>query len=187
MTPPVIPVQDKPADDLGRLRSAMSRCAEMVDKGVFDAVNALVTMKRTAGELENWGNLYLSKVNLTPGRINVLMALNAAENHTLALSELGEYLVVTRPNITGLVDGLVADGLVRRVDHPADRRMVLAQLTPAGNRFMAWFVPEHCRNVQRLMSCFDAQELARFVTLLDKLRNHLRILEIPELAGPVLR
>ena len=50
----------------------------------------------------------------------------------MALSEIGDYLVVTRPNITGLIDGLVRDNFVERIDHPDDRRMVIARLTDFG-------------------------------------------------------
>jgi DNA-binding MarR family transcriptional regulator len=41
-------------------------------------------------------------------------------------------LDVTARNVTALVDGLEADGLVRRVPHPTDRRATVIELTPAG-------------------------------------------------------
>jgi DNA-binding MarR family transcriptional regulator len=42
-------------------------------------------------------------------------------------------MTCVRSNITQLVDRLEADGLVRRVDHPSDRRGVMAApLTPLG-------------------------------------------------------
>ena len=50
----------------------------------------------------------------------------------LTLSELAERLSCVRSNITQLVDRLEADGLVRRVADPADRRSVRAELTKLG-------------------------------------------------------
>ncbi len=41
-------------------------------------------------------------------------------------------MTCVRSNITQLVDRLEADGLVRRVDNPSDRRGVMAAATPLG-------------------------------------------------------
>ena len=48
------------------------------------------------------------------------------------LHALGDELGVTRPNVTKLVDGLERGGLVERLPHPSDGRMVQAHLTPRG-------------------------------------------------------
>ena len=147
----------------------------------FDTVNAILTLKRTATDLENFAAGYCKQVDLSPGRLNVLMALNTAPEKAMALSEIGDYLVVTRPNVTGLIDGLAAEGLVKRIDHPEDRRMVLAQLTPAGREFMRRFVPFHHRALNAVMSCMTKQEKRHLVSLLDKVRARLQDVQIPQL------
>jgi len=56
-----------------------------------------------------------------------------------------------RSNITQLVDRLEADGLVRRVEDPKDRRSVRATLTPLGRERQA--AGARCvRDVQREMA-----------------------------------
>ncbi|MEJ7785131.1 MAG: MarR family transcriptional regulator [Solirubrobacteraceae bacterium] len=45
---------------------------------------------------------------------------------------LADALKVSPRNITGLVDGLVATGLVTREPHPTDRRATLVSLTDRG-------------------------------------------------------
>lgn len=55
----------------------------------------------------------------------------------LTLSDLAARLSCVRSNMTQLIDRLEADGLVRRVDDPADRRVVRAELTPLGRRRQA--------------------------------------------------
>jgi long-chain acyl-CoA synthetase len=47
---------------------------------------------------------------------------------------LAEKLAVSRPSVTGVVDGLVARGLVRRITVPDDRRRVDHDLTDAGRQ-----------------------------------------------------
>src|SRR5690606_35214717 len=52
----------------------------------------------------------------------------------LPLSELASRLSCVRSNVTQLVDRLEVDGLVRRVDDPADRRSIRAALTAIGRQ-----------------------------------------------------
>lgn len=49
-----------------------------------------------------------------------------------AASALADWLAVSRPSITSLVDGLVERGLVERAACETDRRRVLHRLTAAG-------------------------------------------------------
>lgn len=181
MPPSVRPASDPDLGDMDFIRRSIAQSTERHGIADFDTVNAVVTIKRTATDLENFAASYCKQAELSPGRLNVLMALNAAPDKAMALSEIGEYLVVTRPNVTGLIDGLVADGLVKRVDHPEDRRMVLAQLTPAGREFMRKFVPFHHRVVCDVMSGMTRQEKRQLVTLLDKVRAGLREAHVPQL------
>src|SRR5229473_4198706 len=54
------------------------------------------------------------------------------EGEPLSLSECATKMTCVRSNITQLVDRLEADGLVRRVEDPEDRRAVRAIVTPLG-------------------------------------------------------
>ncbi|HYK54182.1 MAG TPA: MarR family transcriptional regulator [Candidatus Eremiobacteraceae bacterium] len=163
----------RPCEDLKSLRDGIATHCKNFDAD-FESVNAIVTLKRTSAEFENFVTSYFKQYDLSPGRFNVLMSLFSSPNHTRSLSDLGDYLVVTRANITGLVDGLVEDGLLLRIDHPDDRRVVLAQLTEKAVKFLEWFAPLHLRNIKRLTECFSSEEKREFVVLLDKLRGHMQ-------------
>ena len=163
-------------EDLKSLRDGIARHCQNFSECDFESVNAIVTLKRTSAEFENFISAYFKQYDLSPGRFNVLMALFSAPNHTKTLSDLGDYLVVTRANITGLVDGLVEDGMLLRIDHPDDRRVVLAQLTEKAVTFLNWFAPLHLRNIKSLMACLTGDEKREFVALLDKLRGQMRLL-----------
>jgi DNA-binding MarR family transcriptional regulator len=73
----------------------------------------------------------LATVGLSLAKYGVLAQLAEADE-ALALSELAVTQSCVRSNITQLVDRLEREGLVRRVDDAADRRIVRAELTPAG-------------------------------------------------------
>ena len=160
--------------DLKSLRDGIATHCQKFGGCDFESANAIVTLKRTSAEFENFVTAYFKHFDLSPGRFNVLMALYNAPNRTRSLSELGDYLIVTRANITGLVDGLVEDGLLLRIDHPDDRRVVLAQLTDKAVEFLNWFAPLHLRNIKALTDCYTADEKRQLVTLLDKLRGQMR-------------
>jgi DNA-binding MarR family transcriptional regulator len=53
-----------------------------------------------------------------------------------SLSSLAEYLGVTRPTASALVDRLVRRGLVTRTTHPRERRRLVLALTPSGTRHL---------------------------------------------------
>jgi long-chain acyl-CoA synthetase len=70
-------------------------------------------------------------VDLTLSQYRVLAFL--AEGGEAA-SALAEKLAVSRPSVTGIVDGLVARGLVQRAEDPSDRRRVKHDLTAEGRQ-----------------------------------------------------
>jgi DNA-binding MarR family transcriptional regulator len=73
----------------------------------------------------------LEVVQLSLPKFTVLTTLVDA-GIPLTLSELAARSSCVRSNMTQLIDRLEADGLVRRVDDPHDRRSVRAELTPLG-------------------------------------------------------
>lgn len=73
----------------------------------------------------------LGDVGLSRAKLVALTKLVEA-GEPLTLGELAERIACVRSNITQLMDRLEADGLVRRVDDPADRRSVRATLTDQG-------------------------------------------------------
>ncbi|MBM0741889.1 MarR family transcriptional regulator [Phormidium sp. CLA17] len=63
---------------------------------------------------------------------DVLFTLKEAPDHRLRLSELADKVLLSRSNLTRLVDRLEKAGLLRRDACPSDRRGTFAVLTDAG-------------------------------------------------------
>ena len=82
-------------------------------------------MARLAKQVER----ALSDVDISLSQYRVLG--NLAEGPSLA-STLAERLIVSRPSITALADGLVERGLVTRMGSEGDRRRVMHVLTDEG-------------------------------------------------------
>lgn len=70
-------------------------------------------------------------------RFDVLSALYR-ERDGMLMSDLSRFLLVSNGNVTGIVERLVADGLVQRTAREGDRRAFIVRLTEAGTaRFEA--------------------------------------------------
>ena len=72
----------------------------------------------------------MERAGTTPARARLLAALRC--HGSCKMSKLGALLAVTPRNVTKLVDGLEAEGLVARKPHPNDRRATLLRLTDKG-------------------------------------------------------
>ena len=95
------------------------------------SVNSMLALLRAARNIQDKLEVTLDLVGLSPAKYQALEALTAAGG-SLPLSELAGKLRCVRSNITQLADRLEADGFVRRVDDPNDRRAILAVVTPLG-------------------------------------------------------
>jgi DNA-binding MarR family transcriptional regulator len=70
--------------------------------------------------------------DLTFARYELITLLYFTKAGALPLSRIGLRLQVHPASVTNAVDRCEAQGLVRRIPHPSDRRATLAELTPAG-------------------------------------------------------
>ncbi|HNI34109.1 MAG TPA: MarR family transcriptional regulator [Microthrixaceae bacterium] len=71
---------------------------------------------------------------LTFARYEVLSWVAVEPESSLALSWISEVLRIPPATVTGLIDRLVDDGLVRRVAHATDARTTLAEITARGRK-----------------------------------------------------
>lgn len=128
------------------------------------AIEAIERVACAAGrELDRHAGGY----GLSDAKLEVLEVLTCCSERRACLHALGDELRVTRPNVTKLVDGLERGGLVERIPHPRDRRMVQAHVTEQGAAVAADALPGRTELVERLWDALDEDQLAQLVALLD--------------------
>jgi DNA-binding MarR family transcriptional regulator len=93
------------------------------------------------------------------------------ERDGLTFVELSRRLLVTAGNLTGIVDRLHAEGLVRRAVHPADRRAFRLTLTAKGRRLVRRAQGRHHRTLTALLAGVPDRDLRTLRRLLDRLRT----------------
>jgi DNA-binding MarR family transcriptional regulator len=108
-------------------------------------------------------------VGLPLGWYDVLLELAAAPDRRLRMSDLGQRVVLSRTRVSRIVDELVAEGLVRRQDNPADRRSAYATLTEAGFARFRQAVPHYLSAIEdQFAARLTAAELRCISTALER-------------------
>ena len=117
----------------------------------------------------------IEALGLTLSRTHLLWELG--QRGPVPQRVLAEALKVTPRAVTGLVDALVADGLVTRELHPSDRRATLVTFTSRGEKLVAQLKRDHKALARALFGPMSRRELESFgrtlAGVIDRLRAHL--------------
>jgi len=101
-----------------------------------------------------------------------LMSQLERHREGLKMNELSRMLMVTGGNVTAIVDQLENEGLVERLDEPADRRAFRIRLTRAGERAFAEMARAHEGWVVELLAGLSRREQDDLLKLLAKVKQH---------------
>ena len=128
----------------------------------------IFSLLRAAHALEDKLENTLNGVGLSTPKFSVLSELVSA-GIPLSLSDLAARLSCVRSNMTQLVDRLEGDGLVNRVDDPADRRGVKAAITDEGRARQAAGAAEVTRLHEQFAAAVGDEDRAAIGRLLTAL------------------
>ena len=112
----------------------------------------------------------LRPFGLTFARYEALVLLTFSRRGALPLGKMGERLMVHPTSVTNIVDRLEDQGLVRRAEHPTDRRTTLCEITADG-RALVDKATHAVTAVDLGISGLSGREVDQLTRLLAKLRN----------------
>ena len=92
----------------------------------------------------------------------------------LTMSQAARILDVTPRAITGLVDGLAAEGFLRREHDENDKRVVHILPTELAVEKANKLLPQHESRFAELFEVFSADELSTFIKLISKLSTRIK-------------
>jgi MarR family 2-MHQ and catechol resistance regulon transcriptional repressor len=127
------------------------------------------TYRRLLSVMERAFSIY----GITPQSMDVLITLYVMKDRDCLLGEIGERLMVSPANITGLVEGLVKKGLVNRMEDPGDRRKRLAELTPRCIAFMDTFIPTSAKFLQEIFASVTPEDKQQLYDRLEQISTLL--------------
>ncbi len=107
----------------------------------------------------------------TAGEIRVLICIYRgllAQPSEMKVSGISKLLNVTAPNITQLIKGLEAKGLVERADDPTDRRSAHITLTAKGEEVVKQAIDHFVASIHGLVEYLGEEQSAQLADLLAK-------------------
>ena len=131
------------------------------------ALDTFVKLVRAANEVRAHLDPQFRAMELTEKQFGVLEAL--LHLGPLQQHEIGKRVLVSRANITLIVDQLSTRGLVRRERQRDDRRCVRVHLTAEGRRRIEALFPAHAAAITDTLSPLTAVEQQQLGRLCRKL------------------
>lgn len=130
-------------------------------------IRLFLTLYKTDATLVRRLEERLAPLGLSLGRLCLLVLLHRADEPMLP-SELGDDLAVTRANVSGLLKGLEAAGMIKREVDVTDRRRILVHLTAAGKSILEQAWPIYEEAVTGGLAALTPDEQALLLALLQK-------------------
>lgn len=109
-----------------------------------------------------------SSGSLTPGIVYILGLLK--NNNTLSMSEIGQKLAMPKPNVTTLVDKLIAENMAERLPDENDRRIINIKITEKGIETFLVLKNEISEELQRKIEVLNEKDLEA----LSQSSNHVK-------------
>ena len=132
------------------------------------ATEAFLRFMRIGSDYLDFLDQFLRGHGLLHGRWITLILLMREPDRSAPPSVLAEKQGVSRPTMTGLLEGLERDGLISRANDPHDGRQSLIRLTRQGTEKLDAVMPGYYAAVSRLMSSYTSYELKSLLKLLRK-------------------
>ena len=123
-----------------------------------------------ASTFDRWANHQAVEAGLTAQRLRLLNVVHCRGPQKMA--DLAGSLAVTPRNVTALVDGLEADGLIRRVPHSTDRRVTMVELACSAVRVESQFRAFQ-GSMGSLFATLDHDDRRALLRLLTTLRKRM--------------
>ena len=116
---------------------------------------------------------HIKSLRLTPSQFDVIATLGDTEGMTC--SELSAHTLVTKGTLTGVLDRLVAKGLIRRDSVKSDRRCVKIRLTEKGDTMFRNTFAAHIAFIRPFFEqALNQKDVDIARTLLLRLRDSFR-------------
>ncbi|MCL6547448.1 MAG: MarR family transcriptional regulator [Alicyclobacillus sp.] len=122
---------------------------------------------------------------LTPGQLFMLYFVR--QERRCSVSKLAEKMEVSPSAITVMLDRLENHGLVKRTRDQADRRVVVVELTEAGEQRLDQVLQARRRIVRHCLSHVGSGELEPFLRTLEALASTAQAMDLQALVNCVTR
>lgn len=142
-----------------------------VDKAAIDRI--VETAIYLQSESRRLAKEQCARHGITATQLNALKLLQSVGD--LSLSELSQKMSATNSSITGIVDRMVAAGLVAREQSVEDRRIWKIRLTPEGRAMARKVDVAPWEILQTALMALPPAELEQLITTLTKVVDNIEV------------
>ena len=114
--------------------------------------------------------------DLSRGKITLpqLWVLEYLSRHGASpMNALAQFLKISRPAATGLIDRLITQGLVKREGDKKDRRVVQVTLTAKGKQAITHIWEEKRRTIVRVFGQISPSDRTQYIAILERVVHNL--------------
>lgn len=141
---------------------------EKYEKFNWPSVEILLNFIATYDVLMGHFSKRMSAYGLSPAMFNVLMILSRGSEKKFKQHDISKLLLVSRANVTGLMNTLVRKGLAKREPDEKDHRAWRITITEKGKTLLETYLPHHYAEVFRIFSGFNPAEKKELNRLICK-------------------
>lgn len=155
----------------------LKKFAERYEDVDSSSVTHFLNILRIGTELAESLDRFLATHGLLQGRWWVLILLMREDDLTSTPSELAEKAGVSRATMSGLISGLLRDGLVARQEDNKDRRSYSIRLTATGQDKLDDVMPDYYPRVKKMMNAIPVQQREELLRQLLLLKEQSKVFE----------
>ncbi len=133
----------------------------------------LVALLIVQNLMERRSDSFFQAFGLTGAQFNILNLLGVNDGR-MEQAALVDLLLVGKSSISIVLNRMVRDGLVKRGEHPKDRRQVVLLLTARGRTLWRKISPSYEKGVKEIFGALPAARRGTFLADLKVLHDALR-------------
>ena len=130
----------------------------------------LVALLLVQSLLERSSEAFFQPFGLTSAQFNILNLLGR-QGGRMDQAELVDLLLVGKSSISIVLNRMVREGLIKREEHPRDRRQVVLVLTPKARALWRKISPKYEAGVEKIFGTLPASRRTGFIENLKELHE----------------
>lgn len=146
-----------------------------------------IELLKTKDMLEELHDRFFGVYDFSNTKFNVLVILYKGCGEEMYMSKIGERMLLSNANITGLVDRLEEQSFVKRVRSLEDRRKIVVEITEKGTKCVEKIMEDYIIWSQKLMGTLTNEENNQLIKLLKSLQQGIIEIEKDNLLNIIER
>ena len=139
----------------------------------FSSGQTIINILKTKRIMRMVYDRLFEKYNISEPKFFVILLLSIHEADGMPLIELGKNMMVSRANMTTLIDRMIKENLVEKRKNADDKRSIKAHLTPKGRQLFDEIKELHMEFSQRMTKALTEEERATLNNILKKLQEDI--------------